>query len=142
MGQRSTPLVRLMLMALLALAGATTAFAQITAATLSGTINDQTGAVLPGATVEVKNLDTGLTRSVVSNGNGLFVVPGLPPGRYEIKGTLDGFSSAVQSGIVLSVGQQAALTLMLKVGAAGTETTRVADVVCVSEPSVPEIVKL
>jgi len=64
------------------------ATAQITSATISGTTKDETGGVLPGVDVEVKNVDTGLTRSVVTDGNGYFTVPGLPPGRYETRASL------------------------------------------------------
>src|SRR5713101_6598356 len=90
--------------------------AQITSATISGTIKDETGGVLPGVDVVVKNLDTGLTRSVVTDSNGYFTVPGLAPGKYEARTTLQGFTAAVQTGIVLEVAQQAGLNLTLKVG--------------------------
>ena len=60
---------------LLTLLSASHAFAQITAATISGTVNDESAGVLPGVTIEVKNLDTGLTRSVVTDGNGLLHHP-------------------------------------------------------------------
>jgi hypothetical protein len=92
------------------------AVAQITSATLSGTIKDETGGVLPGVDVVVKSLDTGLTRGVVTDSNGYFTVPGLAPGKYEARATLQGFTAAVQTGIVLEVAQQAGLNLTLKVG--------------------------
>src|SRR2546425_1861087 len=92
------------------------AVAQIPSATLSGTIKDETGGVLPGVDVVVKNLETGLTRSVVTDSNGYFTVPGLAPGKYEARAMLPGFSAAVQSGIVLEVAQQAGLNFTLKVG--------------------------
>src|SRR5436190_135034 len=74
-----------------------TAFAQITAATLSGTVKDETGAVLPGVDVVIKNVDTGLTRSAVTDGNGFFTSAGLPPGKYDVRASLQGFSTGVQS---------------------------------------------
>src|SRR6266849_4113477 len=95
---------------------ASLAVAQITSATISGTIKDQTGGVLPGVDVVVKNLDTGLTRSVVTDSNGYFTVPGLAPGKYEARAALQGFATGVQTGIVLEVAQQAAFNLILKVG--------------------------
>jgi hypothetical protein len=101
---------------LLTLTGASHVLAQITAAMLSGTVNDQSAGVLPGVTIETKNLDTGQTRTVVTDGNGFFTIPGLPPGRYEVKASLPGFASAVQSGVVLTVGQEAAVALVLKLG--------------------------
>ncbi|MGH9258273.1 MAG: carboxypeptidase regulatory-like domain-containing protein [Vicinamibacterales bacterium] len=94
------------------------AVAQITSATISGTIKDETGGVLPGVDVVISNLDTGVTRSVVTDENGYYTVPGLAPGRYEARATLQGFSTAVQSGMVLEVAQQAGLNLVLKLGAA------------------------
>ena len=92
------------------------AAAQITSATLSGTIKDETGGVLPGVDVVIKNVDTGLTRTVVTDANGYFTVPGLPPGKYETRATLQGFRTGVQNGIALAVAQQAGLNMVLKVG--------------------------
>ena len=99
------------------------AFAQITSATITGTIKDETGGLLPGVDVTVSNVQTGLKRSVVTDGNGYFTVPGLAPGTYEARATLQGFATAVQSGIVLEVAQQAALNLVLKVGTASETIT-------------------
>jgi len=99
------------------------AFAQITSATITGTIKDETGGLLPGVDVTVSNAQTGLKRSVVTDGNGYFTVPGLAPGTYEARAAIQGFATAVQSGIVLEVAQQAALNLVLKVGAASETIT-------------------
>src|SRR5881628_1297760 len=96
----------------------TVALAQITSATISGTIKDQTQAVLPGVDVVVRNVDTGLTRSVVTDANGYFTIPGLPPGPYEARATLQGFSPAVER-VTLAVAQEAALNVTLRV--TGTE---------------------
>src|SRR3989449_1799080 len=93
---------------------ASLAVAQITSATISGTIKDETGGVLPGVDVVVKNLDTDLTRSVVTDSKGYFTVPGLAPGKYEARATLQGFATGVQTGIALEVAQQARLNLVLK----------------------------
>jgi hypothetical protein len=98
--------------------------AQITAATISGTIKDETGGVLPGVSVTVTNLDTGQARAVVTDPNGYFTVPGLPPGRYEAIANLPGFSAA-RSEFTLAVAQQAALNLTLSVSAT-TESVTVA----------------
>jgi hypothetical protein len=102
-------------------ATASLAAAQITSATISGSIKDETGGVLPGVDVEVKNVDTGLIRSAVTDANGYFTVPGLPPGKYETRASLQGFRTGVQSNIALQVAQQAGLNMVLKVGA--TEET-------------------
>src|SRR5258705_1316029 len=100
----------------LLLVTASLAAAQITSATISGTIKDETGGVLPGVDVVVRNVDTGLTRSAVTDPNGYFNVPGLPPGKYETRAMLQGFRTGVQTGIALEVAQQAGLSLVLKVG--------------------------
>ena len=98
------------------------AFAQITSATVSGTIKDQTNLVLPGVSVVVKNVDTGLTRSVVTDGNGYFTVPGLPPGVYETRASLEGFGTALER-VVLAVAQEAGLSLTLRVSATSENVT-------------------
>src|SRR5712691_54626 len=104
------------MLALVLLTPTSPAVAQITSATISGTVKDQTGGVLPGVDVVIKNLDTGLSRSVVTDANGYFTVPGLAPGRYEARASLQGFTTAVQTGIVLEVAQQAGLNVVLKLG--------------------------
>src|SRR5438093_11996300 len=100
----------------------TVALAQITSATISGTIKDQTGAVLPGVDVVVKNVDTGLTRSALTDGNGYFTIPGLPPGSYETRASLAGFGAAVER-VTLVVAQEAGLSLTLKVSATEESVT-------------------
>lgn len=87
---------RAVLIVFVLLASASRGFAQITAATLSGTFKDQTGAVLPGVDVVVKNVETGLTRTAVTTPNGYFTMPGLPPGAYEVRASLEGFGPAVE----------------------------------------------
>lgn len=103
-----------MLAVILALSLTAGGSAQITSATISGTVKDQTSAVLPGVEAVVKNVDTGLTRSVTTDANGYFTIPGLPPGTYETRASLPGFGTAVER-VVLAVAQEAGLTLTLKV---------------------------
>src|SRR5438093_6110598 len=91
---------------------ASLAVAQITSATLSGTIKDETGGVLPGVDVVVRNLNTGLTRNVITDANGYFAVPGLAPGKYETRASLQGFRTGVQTGLALEVAQQAGLNMV------------------------------
>ena len=113
---------------------ASSLFAQITAATISGTIKDDTGAVLPGADIVARNLETGTTRSAVSNGAGDFTLAGLPPGTYEVRVGLTGFSTTVRR-LELAVAQQAGLTITLKVGAAQESVTVTAGAVLVDTQS-------
>ena len=98
----------------------TECFGQVTAATLSGTVRDETGAVLPSAEIEITNVETGVKRTTLSQPNGYFTLPGLPPGQYEARVGLQGFATAVQNGISLSVAQQASINFVLKVAATAT----------------------
>src|SRR4051794_19611063 len=81
--------------------------AQTAAGTISGTIKDETGAALPGATVAITNTDTAQGRTLVTDANGRYAAPDLPPGPYEVRGSLTGFSTVVRSGIRLTVGRDA-----------------------------------
>ena len=82
---------------------------QVTTATISGTIRDETAAVLPRADVTVRNVETGVTRTVATDERGRYQAPNLSLGNYEVQVRLTGFQSAVRSGITLTVGQEAAL---------------------------------
>ena len=66
---------------------------QATTAEINGQVTDAQGGVLPGATVTITNPATGYTRTVVTSAEGLFVVPLLPPGEYEVKFELTGFNT-------------------------------------------------
>src|ERR1700687_2636417 len=106
------------LLALLATSGglASVAHAQAVGASLSGLITDGSGGPVPGATVTIKNLGTGVVREVSTNGDGLYSAPNLLPGTYEVRVTAQGFQTLVQKEIALTVGAQQALNLSLKVG--------------------------
>src|SRR5919108_2444092 len=114
--------LRVLLATVLMTGTSAVALAQITAATVSGTVRDETGGMLPGATVEATNADTGLTRTVVSDPAGHFAITGLAPGRWTLKGTLQGFA-AFETPLVLAVAQQAALHIVLKVSATAESIT-------------------
>src|SRR5260221_10432798 len=124
---------RLAVLAVLLLS-ASIVHAQIAAATLSGTVKDDTGGVLPGADIVAKNVDTGISRSIVSNGDGAFTLAGLPPGKYEVRVALQGFSTSVQT-LELAVAQQAGLAVTLKVGATQESVTVTAGAVLVDTQS-------
>src|SRR5437867_3909534 len=87
---------------LLVLSCGRAASAQITSATVSGIIRDQTGAALPGVAVTVKNLETQLTRSAVTADDGSYSIAGLPPGLYEARAVLQGFATALLDGANMS----------------------------------------
>ncbi len=92
------------------------ALGQAASATISGTVQDETGGVLPGVEVLVTNLDRGTTRTTVSDDEGRYSVPELELGGYEVEAALTGFQTAVRSGITLTVGRHAVVNLVLSVG--------------------------
>ena len=85
--------------------------------TIEGTVVDDQGAVLPGVTVTVTNLDTGDSRVVVTNESGLFRAPLLPLGTYRVSAELQGFRKFEQTGVILSAGRTAVINIKLIVGA-------------------------
>ena len=93
-----------------------TLMAQTATGTIAGVVNDESGAVVPGAQVSVTNVDTGIGRSVTTDDAGRYRVPSLIPGRYEVQAQLTGFETAVRSGIELTVGQEAVINMVLRVG--------------------------
>src|SRR6266853_5522881 len=92
------------------------ASAQGAGATLSGTVTDRSGAVIPRAQITVKNTATGTTRSSETNTAGFYTAPGLPPGNYAVSVTAPGFSTAVRTNITLTVGAQQVLDFTMQVG--------------------------
>ena len=90
-------------------------------ATVVGSVTDQTGAVVPGATVTVTNLDTGQPRSFTTAGDGEYAAPALPIGHYAIKVTSKGFKTTERSGLTLNVGDRIRIDFQLEVGS--TEQT-------------------
>ena len=90
--------------------------AQVVGATLSGTVTDPSGGVVVGATVSVKNNATGAGRDVMTDSAGLYTVPNLLPGPYQVSVSASGFSTSVQSSLTLAVGQQQQLNFALQVG--------------------------
>ena len=98
--------------------------AQSTNGTISGTVKDATGAVLPGTKVVLLNQETGISRTVQADAAGHYSAPSLSLGNYQVTGSLEGFQTEVRKGIVLTVGRQAIVNFELAVGAV-TETVEV-----------------
>ncbi|HST53346.1 MAG TPA: TonB-dependent receptor [Pyrinomonadaceae bacterium] len=98
--------------------GAVAAFAQAdaTSANLSGSVKDQTGAVVPGATVTARNADKNITRTATSNDQGLYQLTNLPPGTYEVSVEATNFKKVVVPSVTVTVGQRADLDVALEVG--------------------------
>src|SRR5437879_4138456 len=85
--------------------------AQLTTGTILGTVKDRSGAVLPGATVTVTNIETRIARSAVTGERGEYRVPALAVGNYEVQAELPGFQTAIRKGITLSLGQEAVIDI-------------------------------
>src|ERR1044071_942424 len=88
---------------------------QITTGQIQGLVQDANGAVVPGVNVEIKNLETGLSRTVTTNEDGRYVALALPPGNYSITATKQGFATTVVPTTPLTVGQTLTTNLSLKV---------------------------
>jgi len=90
--------------------------AQGTTATISGTVSDSSGAVVPGTTIVILNEETGISRQVVADETGRYTAPSLGLGNYRVSASKDGFQTQVRSGIRLTVGRQAVVNFALPVG--------------------------
>src|SRR5262249_40040118 len=106
----------------LLLAVSLNALSQSTNATLGGTVQDSTGAFIPGVTVTATNTGTGIVITVISNESGAYQFASLQPGLYEFKAELPGFQSAVVKEFQLGGAQQARLNFTLQVAAAAATT--------------------
>ena len=114
---------RVCLLAALVTLTTTLAFAQATSS-ISGSVIDSAGGAIPGAAVVVKN-ESGVSFEAVSNGEGLFSVPGVAPGVYSVTVSLSGFKTAVMSDVRVLPGTPASLKAVLEVGQL-SETVNVA----------------
>ena len=88
---------------------------------IGGTVIDKTGAAIAGAEVTIKNLAGSLTRTTISNGDGAYVIPGLPGDTYDMTVTAKGFQKFVAKKVVLSVGEKARIDVTMNVGAVTEE---------------------
>lgn len=97
--------------------------AQTPTASIVGRITDPTGAVVPGVTVKVTNLDTNISHQVTSNEIGEYTIPYLDPGRYLLEAALAGFRTYRREELALAVGQILRLDIPLEVGTAAETVT-------------------
>lgn len=100
------------------------ALAQVSTGTISGTVADGTGAVLPGTTVSILNERTGISRTIQADSAGRYSAALLNTGNYRVTASLEGFQTMVRSGIELTVGREAVVNFQLQVGAV-TQTLEV-----------------
>jgi hypothetical protein len=124
LSRRGRILACVALSASLLLAAAPHAAAQQQLAALQGTITDQTGGVLPGVTVTVTNRDTGGARTTSTNERGVYRMPSLEPGRYDVVAELQGFGKMTQNDVILTVGATQGLNFTMQPGAV-SETVNV-----------------
>src|SRR5437016_11484032 len=99
----------------------TLAYGQNTAGTILGAVSDESGARLPGVTVTITHLDTGIVRSVLTDEGGRYRAPALGLGNYEVKAELSGFRTAVRMGIQLTVAAEVVANLTLSLGTVSEE---------------------
>jgi predicted porin len=97
--------------------GAFPAWAQ-TGASISGVVTDPAGAALPHVAVKIKNIGTGATRIIATDGEGRYQASGLPPGRFEIRAAKQGFTDETRTGISLAVGQDATVDIKMQLSTA------------------------
>src|SRR5262249_11214645 len=92
-------------------------FAQsgVATADLSGTISDPQGAVVPNATVTLRNTKTNIERTVTTDGEGHYTFSAVPPADYDLSVMAQGFKKLQTTGVTLTVGQSAELDLALEV---------------------------
>ncbi len=103
-----------LLLLVMALSGLSVA--QVTTATILGTVTDASGAVVAGAALTVKNIGTRLTQTATSDSQGRYRVSDLAIGEYEVEVTKQGFSKALRTGLTLTVGSQSVVDIALQVG--------------------------
>src|SRR5712671_3645111 len=103
------------LLVLMAMTTAVTSQTQITTGTIQGTVADANGAIVPGANVEIRNLETNLSRSLTTDDGGRFVALALPPGKYSVTVSKQGFATGVAERLDLTVGQALSLPVTMKI---------------------------
>ena len=108
-------------LALLAIATTGTAFAQIQGGTVSGTVRDEQGGVLPGVTVTAQGVDA--TQTFITEATGEYRFLNLAPGPYKVTAALQGFTTMVRDNVIVSVGRNVELPLALKIAAVAETIT-------------------
>jgi outer membrane receptor protein involved in Fe transport len=91
-------------------------YAQVAGASLTGTVKDPSGSIIPNAQVSITDVATGIVRTVSTDSAGLYIAPNLLPGNYEVKVAAIGFSTQLLKGIALTVGTQQLLDITMRVG--------------------------
>jgi Carboxypeptidase regulatory-like domain len=124
--------VAIILVVVFMLFGAISAYSQVTGATLSGTITDSSGGVIPGAQISVTNTATGIKQEFQADSAGYYTAPNLTPGTYEVRVTAKGFNTTILT-VTLDVGAQQQLNIPMKVGEA-SQTVEVTGALALAHP--------
>jgi outer membrane receptor protein involved in Fe transport len=107
-----------------------------TTATITGQVQDQTGGMLPGVTVTITHVDTGVARTTVTDAEGRYAAPGLRVGDYEIAAALEGFQAGLRRGVSLTSGRSAVVDFTLQMATlAGEEVVVTAEAALVNTTS-------
>src|SRR5437868_3757117 len=101
--------------------------AQVGAGDIAGTIKDQAGAGVPGATVTITEVTTNRQRVIASTAEGIYTAPSLPPGDYRIDVELAGFKTIHRAGVHVATGEKARVDFELSVGGVREQLTVTAD---------------
>lgn len=101
--------------------------AQIPVGSIRGVVKDASGAVVPGATVTIRNVDTGQTRTVMSGDDGAYLAPSLAVGHYNITTEHSGFKTEARNGVTLNVGDSLAIDFTMEIGTSQQEVTVTAE---------------
>ena len=96
---------------------AASSHAQIVGGSISGVINDASGAAIPGAAVVIRNQETGSERQLTTNGEGLYSAPSIPVGRYSVSAAKDGFATQQRDAIAVTVGESVRVNVALSASA-------------------------
>ena len=100
------------------------ALAQVAGGTISRTVTDANGSVIPNAEITITNVETGIGRNAITNEVEIYITPNLLPERYDVKFSAAGFKTQVRTSIALNVGEEEVVDLAMQVGAS-TETVEV-----------------
>ena len=119
--------VRVLILLALAVLSSVPLVAQTVTGTMQGTVTDKSGAALPGVTVTIRNVDTGLERVVVTSPAGAYSAPFLPVGRYNVSADLSGFSPMRHNNVGVELNQTAVQDFILNLAGVAETITVAAD---------------
>lgn len=127
---------RLVTMIVVLLLSSAIAFGQEFRGTITGKVTDPNGAIIPNATVVIKNVDTNIESTLTTNEDGIYVAPMLNPGKYSVAATISGFKKTVHEAVNLTVGDRLEIDLQLEVGAGEAQVNVTADTELIERGSV------